>query len=75
MQLSVFESEVTKPREGALLCQLNGGSSGEGPGRPFPQVCGDLLLVLIAQEEERETHGGEVKFLQEPGRENSTLVT
>lgn len=55
-------------RHGNLLRKLNGGSSGKGPGCPVLQVCGNLLFVLIAQEEEGETHGGEVKLLQEPGR-------
>lgn len=51
-----------------LLCQLNGGSSRKGPGSLFFHICRNLFLVLVAQEEERETHGGEVKLLQEPGR-------
>lgn len=53
---------------GTLLCKLNGGFSGKGPGCPIFQVCRNLLFVLIAHEEEREAHGGEVKLLQEPGR-------
>lgn len=51
-----------------LLCQFNGGSSGKYPGRLLLHVSRNLLLVLVAQEEERETHGGEVKLLQEPAR-------
>lgn len=56
------------PGSRPLLCQLDGGSSGKGPGRLFLHIGRNLLLVLVAQEEERETHGGEVKLLQEPGR-------
>lgn len=67
---SHFLSKVTRLTQGHrfLLCQLDGGSSGKGPGRLFLHISRNLLLVLIAQEEERETHGGEVKLLQEPGR-------
>ena len=35
-----------------LLRQLDGGSPGEGPGSLLLHLGGDLLLVLIAQEEE-----------------------
>lgn len=51
-----------------LLSQLDGGSSGKGPRRLLLHISRNLLLVFIAQEEERETHGGEVELLQEPGR-------
>lgn len=48
----------------ALLGELNGGSSGEGPGRSFFHVARDLLLVLVTQEVKGEVHGGEVKLLE-----------
>lgn len=59
---------VIIPERRCLLCQLDGGSSGKGPGRPFLHICGNLLLVLVAQEEEGESHGGEVELLQQPER-------
>lgn len=49
---------------GLLLRQLEGGSPRESPGRPFLHICRNLFLVLVAQKEEREPHGGEVNLLQ-----------
>lgn len=49
-----------------VLCELDGSSSGKGPGCPFPHVCRNLFLVLVAQKEEGESHGGEVELLQQP---------
>lgn len=48
-----------------LLCEFKGGCSGKGPGGSISYVCGNLLLVLVAQEEEREAHGREVELLQQ----------
>lgn len=50
-----------------LLCQLNGGSSGESPASPLLYIYRNIIFVLIAQEKEGEAQRGEVKLLQEPG--------
>lgn len=52
-----------------VLCELDGGSAGEGPRRPLPDVSRDVRLVLVAQEVVGETHRGEVDFLEQPEEE------
>lgn len=60
-----------------LLCELQRGGPGEGPGRPLMEVQWDVAGALVAQQVVGEAHGGEVDPLQQTGRSYTgyTLVT
>lgn len=60
-----------------LLCELQRGGPGEGPGRPLLEVQRDVAGALVAQQVVGEAHGGEVDLLQQTGRGYTgyTLVT
>lgn len=60
-----------------LLCELERGGPGEGPGRPLLEVQWDVAGALEAQQVVGEAHGGEVDLLQQTGRGYTgyTLVT
>lgn len=51
-----------------LLCELQRGGPGEGPGRPLLEVQRDVAGALVAQQVVGEVHGGEVDLLQQTGR-------
>lgn len=51
-----------------LLCELQRGGPGEGPGRPLLEVQWDVAGALVAQQVVGEAHGGEVDLLQQTGQ-------